>query len=373
MSSTATHDTKRGEDMRARLHVLSEAAAEWKDAFTRWRRLNEPLLRDVDGEAVPDANEEYLLYQTLVGTWPVGLLKPTERDAYRDRILQYMEKALREAKIHTSWMNPSESYDSAVREFVGDLLGDLGTQFCADLNRFVQRIADVGFVNSLAQLVLKATLPGVPDFYQGTELWDFNLVDPDNRRLVDFQARATRLEKILRQADAKFEAAGFAIAQHWPDSDVKLWVTTRCLNARRKWADVFSFGEYIPLCVIGPAADHVLAFARRFDDKRVIAVVPRHFYRLCGGNVAASLRDADGESTANRQIESHQLNSSESRRDSATWGDTCVVLPADCAPTWRCQLSGHVLETRDTAGEATLDIADLFQVLPVALLTVVGE
>jgi (1->4)-alpha-D-glucan 1-alpha-D-glucosylmutase len=363
MSATATHDTKRGEDVRARLHVLSEAASEWGGAFNRWRQMNEQLLREVDGDAVPDANEEYLLYQTLVGTWPVEPLRPSERDAYEKRIVQYMAKAIREAKVHTSWMNPSESYDEAVGAFIHDLFSDAGTAFMTDLDKFVRRIADAGFVNSLAQLVLKTALPGVPDFYQGTELWDFNLVDPDNRRPVDFDNRRQRLAKLQAAADADLERAARAVAGRWPDGDVKLWVTTRCLNARRQWADAFSFGDYIPLSIAGPDADHLIAFARHFKEKCVIAVVPRHVY------VAASLRDADGTSKRSPATGPLQLFESASRRDAATADGTRLVLPDNSARSWRCQLSGRTFETTNAAAEPALAITELFEVFPVALLT----
>jgi (1->4)-alpha-D-glucan 1-alpha-D-glucosylmutase len=349
MSSTATHDTKRGEDFRARLHVLSEATAEWREAFRRWQRMNEPLCREVDGEAVLDANEEYLLYQTLVGTWPVEAMQTVERGVYRDRIVQYMSKALREAKVHTSWMNPSEEYDGAVQEFVSDLLSDAGLSFVADLDQFVGRIADAGFVNSLAQLVLKTTLPGVPDFYQGTEFWDFNLVDPDNRRPVDFEARAQRLAKLPRATGAGLEVAAGERTLRWPSADFKLWVTTSCLNTRREWADVFTFGEYIPLTVDGPAADHVIGFARRLEEKFVVTAVPRHFYRLC-----RRTRTVSDEAVA-------------------TWGGTKLVLPPDCQRIWRCRLSGHVYEAQSGTGESTLDVAKMFQVIPAALLTSQSE
>jgi (1->4)-alpha-D-glucan 1-alpha-D-glucosylmutase len=345
MSSTATHDTKRGEDVRARLHVLSEAATEWRAAFTRWRRMNEPLRREIDGESVPDANEEYLLYQTLAGTWPVDPMQPPERDAYRDRIVQYMAKALREAKLHTSWMNPSESYDAAVSEFVHDLLSDRGAEFMANLQEFVARIADAGFVNSLAQLVLKATLPGVPDFYQGTELWDFNLVDPDNRRPVDFDLRAQRLAKLPRPTGARFDASAAERKLNWPDAQFKLWITTCCLNTRREWADVFAFGEYIPLIAKGAAADHVIAFARRFEEKWAVAAVTRHFYRLCNANTTAS----------------HAVR--------PEWGDTKLALPAECGHLWHSRFSGQVFEVESTGGESMLDVATMFHEFPVALLT----
>jgi (1->4)-alpha-D-glucan 1-alpha-D-glucosylmutase len=339
MSGTATHDTKRGEDFRARLHVLSEVPDEWAAAFNRWRQMNEPLLRNVEGEPAPDINEQYLLYQTLVGTWPDSAMDETERDAYRDRMVQYMGKALKEAKIHTSWVNPSESYDNAISEFVAELFEDKGEVFRQDLEQFVQKIAGAGFVNSLAQLVLKLTVPGVPDFYQGTELWDFNLVDPDNRRPVDFFLRERQLNELLNAADSDIEEFAGELSQRWPDAIVKLWVTARTLNLRRELADVFTFGEYVPLTAIGPAADHVVAFARRHDDKCVVAVVPRLHYRLCRGNMSVN-----------------------------AWDETQLALPAGVARSWQCRLSGRAFDAGDT-NEPILDVAELFQVFPVALLT----
>jgi (1->4)-alpha-D-glucan 1-alpha-D-glucosylmutase len=364
MSGTATHDTKRGEDFRARLHVLSEAAEEWGEAFLRWRKMNEPLRREADGEQAPDVNEEYLLYQTLIGTWPVEPMDSEQLDSYRNRIAQYMEKALREAKVHTSWMNPSENYDGAVREFITELLGDPGKPFRVELDAFVQQIADAGFVNSLAQVVLKSTLPGVPDFYQGAEFWDFSLVDPDNRRPVDFEARERSLQALLKTGEGDLERTADHVASRWPADDVKLWITTRCLNARNEWVDVFTFGEYVPLAVNGPTAEHVVAFARQVEEKCAITIVPRHVY----GCVAASLQDANGKEKRNRIQMSEIIRPSESRRDSATWGNTRVALPEHGPRNWRCQLSGGRFEATTTADGLALDVAKLFESFPVALL-----
>ncbi len=346
LSATATHDSKRGEDVRARLHVLSEASQEWTEAFHRWQEMNRSLVRELDGDPVPDANEAYLLYQTLVGTWPIEPMTPPDRERYQRRILQYMEKVLREAKIHTSWLNPSEAYEAAVREFVGDLLGDKGAEFAADLSGFVRQIADSGFVNSLAQVVLKMTLPGVPDLYQGCELWDFSLVDPDNRRPVDFDARRQSLSRIM--SDAKNDPQSFAksLSGRWPDADIKLWVTSRALAIRREWPDVFSFGEYIPAVVSGAAADHVIAFVRRLDERIVLTVVPRHFYLLTRGG----RRKTNGAPRAD-------------------WAGTQLILPEVAKGAWRCELSGQSVETNDSGAQPALDVAELFAIFPVALLT----
>ena len=354
MCATSTHDSKRGEDFRARLHVLSEAPDEWANAYARWHKMNRQLLTELDGEAAPDANEEYLIYQTLVGTWPLEPMSDADRDAYRDRILQYFEKALREAKIHTSWMNPSEQHETAVRNFITGLLAADEPAFASDVSAFVAQIANAGFVNSLAQLVLKMTLPGMPDFYRGTELWDFNLVDPDNRRPVDYDARRQRLKHLWNAAEKDLPAFASELAARWPDPDIKLWLTTSGLRLRRDLPDVFTFGEYIPLTATGAAADHVLAFARRWENQIVISVLPRQFYRL-------------------RKAQS--LAPETAGLPPADWADTSLALPDDFPSDWLCRLSGQLHttfnepSTSKASRSSRLNIAQLFAVFPVALLT----
>jgi (1->4)-alpha-D-glucan 1-alpha-D-glucosylmutase len=347
MCATSTHDSKRGEDMRARLNVLTEIPDEWARAFERWQKMNRALIREIDGDPVPDANEEYLIYQTLVGTWPTESWTDCERDKYRDRILQYMEKALREAKVHASWMNPSEAYEAAVREFLCDLFGEKGREFAADLTSFVEKIADSGFVNSLAQLLLKATLPGVPDFYRGTELWDFSLVDPDNRRPVDYSARRTRLQNIATATNGGLEKTALDLSQRWPSPDVKLWMTVRALGVRRKWPDLFSFGEYIPLTAVGRHADHMVSFARRLNGECALTVIPRHYYRLT------------------REPSSRKAATSLPR---AEWQDAAIVLPEDFPVEWGCELSGRTVKTKNLNDQRAIAVASLFEVFPAALL-----
>ena len=192
MLATGTHDTKRGEDLRARLNVLAEIPEQWEAAVRRWQFINESKRAELDGAPVPDANEEYLIYQTLVGTWPLEPLDAAGHETYVDRIVAYLDKALREAKLHTSWLNPYEEYDQAVAAFIRAILDNTQSDFVHDLSTLARSISDAGFVNSLAQTLVKICVPGVPDFYQGVEFWDFNLVDPDNRQPVDFAARARR-------------------------------------------------------------------------------------------------------------------------------------------------------------------------------------
>ena len=205
LSATATHDTKRGEDLRARLNVLSELPGPWKEAVLKWRAVNRRFKTEVDGALAPDPNEEYLLYQTLVGAWPFSLPGET----FVDRIDAYMMKALRESKVHTSWLSPDEGYESAVRRFVRAILNPHeGRRFLDLFAPFQSRVAELGIYNSLSQLVIKIAAPGIPDFYQGTELWDFSLVDPDNRHPVDYTRRREALDA-LDQADLR-RAAGEA-------------------------------------------------------------------------------------------------------------------------------------------------------------------
>ncbi len=266
--ATATHDHKRGEDARARLAVLSEIPAEWGAALQRWTRLNAPLKRDLDGPA-PDAADEVMLYQTLIGAWPLDL-SPDDRDglaAFRERVAAWQQKALREAKRHSSWAVPNEPYEQAAQDFLGAVLDpDRPAHVVHELAEFVARIAAPGAVNSLSQLLLRVTSPGVPDLYQGTELWDFSMVDPDNRRPVDFAARADAL--------AAGESPG-TLAGQWRDGRVKLSVLARALALRARLPQTFAQGGYTPLKVEGPAECHCLAYLRELDDTHVITLVTR--------------------------------------------------------------------------------------------------
>ena len=196
LSATSTHDTKRSEDVRARINVLSELPGAWKQATARWARANRRGRSTVEGQSYPSRNEEYLLYQTLIGSWPAEPMDAAQEDVYRDRIVAYMHKAMREAKVFTSWLNPSEPHEQAMTGFVEAVLAPDNTAFRQDFVEFERRVAQYGIYNSLAQLAVKVAAPGVPDFYQGTELWDFSLVDPDNRRPVDYDRRRVLLEEI---------------------------------------------------------------------------------------------------------------------------------------------------------------------------------
>jgi (1->4)-alpha-D-glucan 1-alpha-D-glucosylmutase len=264
--ATTTHDTKRSEDVRTRISVLSEIPRLWRTAVNRWARLNRRHRREVDGHPAPSRNDEYFCYQTLVGIWP---LPPSDREPLDElirRMQVYMEKATREAKLHTSWISPDLGYDAAVREFVAAILDDHPkNRFLVDFRRFHEQVVDWGLYSALSQTLLKLTSPGVPDIYQGQELWDFSLVDPDNRRPVDFVRRRellTQLQAEVAPGDAALLACASQLARNPRDPRLKLLVTWRTLQFRRQNAQLFQRGRYIALPVEGARAKHVCAFAR---------------------------------------------------------------------------------------------------------------
>ena len=265
---TSTHDTKRSEDVRARIDVLSEIPSLWRAAVNRWTRLNRRHHRDVDGGPAPSRNDEYLFYQNLLGIWP---LEPPDAKTLQnlvERMQQYMEKATREAKLHTSWINPAAEYDAAVREFAAAVLKNQPkNRFLAEFRGFHEQIVNWGLFSALSQALLKLASPGVPDIYQGQELWNFSLVDPDNRRPVDFALRQSllkQLEEAVGQNEESLRVMVRELAAHPRDPRLKLFVTWRTLQFRRLHADLFAFGEYIPLAVEGAAAKHLCVFARRW-------------------------------------------------------------------------------------------------------------
>lgn len=277
LASTSTHDTKRSEDVRARINVLSEIPIEWKKHLASWSRLNRRLKVPVGEQLAPDRNEEILLYQTLLGTWPFeGLEDGGAFEAYRARIQAYMEKAIKEAKVNTSWVNPHEDWERAVAAFVAAVLDPMRSErFWGDLLPFQRKLARAGACNSLSQLLLKVVSPGVPDLYQGMELWDFSLVDPDNRRPVDFAER----RELLGSLDARLASGRGALARelaaHYQDGQVKLYVTSQLLRLRRRVPELFLEGEYVPLSAQGERALNVIAIARRLGERSAIALGPR--------------------------------------------------------------------------------------------------
>ena len=346
--ATSTHDTKRGEEVRARINVLSELPREWRSALARWGRLNLRKKTIVEGDPAPSRNDEYLLYQTLVGAWPPGPLTDEALAAFRERIAQYMQKATKEAKTHTSWLNPNERYDQAMRLFVDRLLeGRPGDRFFESIGALARRVAFFGQFNALAQTLLKLAAPGVPDFYQGCELWNLSLVDPDNRRPVDYEQRRA----LLGELKARIESAGGDLAplarellEAGADGRVKLYLIYRALNFRKEHEALFRDGEYLALEIAGAMREHAVAFARRLEQDAVIAVVPRLVARLTGGNEAPPL----GESA---------------------WKDTRVLLPPEIAGRpYHNIFTGQAVGVQAHDGAAELMLKDIFSDFPVALL-----
>ncbi|MGH7465983.1 MAG: malto-oligosyltrehalose synthase, partial [Longimicrobiales bacterium] len=275
LNATATHDTKRGEDTRARIAVLSEMAEEWRRRLRRWMREGDDWKNDVAEEeetVAPSADVQSLLYQTLLGAWPL-------RDvdgAFRDRIKAYMKKAVREAKEQTSWRRPDEDYEQALGGFIERLMAEFGREGVAeDVGAFAGRLAPHGALNSIAQMLLKVTAPGIPDFYQGTELWALTLVDPDNRAKVDYDERRRRLDDIIHVRDTPDGEIARDLLMSWDDGRIKLLLTALALRFRATHRDVFEQGEVIELVAAGSNADHVFAFARRYGDRACITVLPR--------------------------------------------------------------------------------------------------
>ena len=343
LSATSTHDTKRGEDTRARINVLSEMPEEWNRAVYRWRELNRAHKVTVEGADAPDANEEYLLYQTLVGTWPLAPMNDEERAGYTSRLRDYMQKALKEAKLHTSWINPNEHYERAVREFVAAVLDtERSAAFIEDLSEFVRTPSRAGLLNSLSQTLLKTAAPGVPDFYQGTELWSFTLVDPDNRGQVDYEQRRSLLASLRDAGDADTTDFVNNLLERPEDGRVKLYVTARSLNFRRERAELFARGEYVPLEARGRRAENTLAFARAHDGEACVAIAARFFTRLGVGAEGTLALSADA------------------------WGDTTLPLGELGAGRWRDAFTGREFDTHEGGA---LRLSELLSPLPVALLS----
>ena len=270
--ATSTHDTKRSEDVRARVVAISEIPELWRRSLQRWRMANRRWKRMISDLKAPDANEEYLLYQTLLGTWPMrmdGEPESVPTQEYVERIQAYMAKALHEAKINTSWIQPNEEWDGAMHDFVTKILeGTSRSKFLPMFLPVAKEIARLGAINSLTLTLLKLIAPGVPDIYQGNEIWDYSLVDPDNRRPVDYNLRREML-------DALPSATPDELMQTWPDGRMKLFLTQRVLRFRQEHADLFQRGEYLPLHASGTFSECCVSFARQLGDDWIVVIAPR--------------------------------------------------------------------------------------------------
>jgi (1->4)-alpha-D-glucan 1-alpha-D-glucosylmutase len=286
--ASSTHDTKRSEDVRARMVAISELPELWRRSLQRWRLANRRWKRIINEAEAPDGNEEYLLYQTLLGTWPVqpsGVPEAIATAEYIERIQAYMGKALHEAKINTSWIQPNEEWDAAMRDFVGRILDSSPrNKFVPAFLPVVQEIAWLGAINSLSQTLLKLTSPGVPDIYQGNEIWDYSLVDPDNRRPVDYKPRREMLEALPTSTSDE-------LMQNWPDGRIKMFLTQRLLQFRREHAGLFQHGEYLPLGASGTFAECCVSFARRLGDQWIVVIAPRLSSRIGFPPIAERWKD----------------------------------------------------------------------------------
>lgn len=340
LNSTSTHDTKRSEDVRARIHILSEIPRSWAAHLKRWREWNRAHLRQAGGKTAPDANEELLIYQTLIGAWP---LEEAELPGFRDRLRAYLLKAIREAKVHTDWLYPDEAYEAAVLEFADRILESTATnRFLEDFLRFQQNVAYYGALNSLSQLVLKIASPGIPDFYQGTELWDFSLVDPDNRRPVDFERRACLLGGLAQRESAGVASLMRELLESWKDGRIKLYVTARALGFRREHSRLFSEGCYLPLDLSGRRKEQLCAFARRRGEEWAVIAVPQRVTRLAPA----------GEPPLGRRA----------------WGSTRLHLPQEAPDRWSHVLTGELLAAGTGSGRKALALGEVFQTAPLAIL-----
>lgn len=341
MNASSTHDTKRSEDARARLHVLSEIPEEWQKSLLRWRRLNQSLKSTVKGLSVPAPEEEVLLYQTLLGSWP---LDPAEHENYPSRVQEFLLKAAREAKTYTAWVLPDEQHEKSLLRFAEQILSPDAHSFRNDFLRLQRKLAWHGMLNSLSQLLVKITAPGVPDFYQGCELWDFSMVDPDNRRLVDYQHRIQMLEDIRREHGSSPRRFFSKLLKNWQDGRIKLFLTDRALDSRRANPDLYQQGRYIPLQAFGPSEASVCAFARQHQNQWTVTAIPRLTTRL-----SPTGRWPLGEKT---------------------WMDTAIEIPSDAPDTWQNILTGETISAYTSAdGHKALALSSLLRSFPCALLS----
>jgi (1->4)-alpha-D-glucan 1-alpha-D-glucosylmutase len=339
MNATSTHDTKRAEDVRARISVLSEMPQEWQKRLHQWASMNEKYkIAANGGPMVPDWNEEYLLYQTLLGMWP---LEQSEMGRVLEQLQSYGVKAIREAMVHTRWTRPNLAHEEGLKKFIVAILDKKeNSAFLEDFFSFHRHIAFYGMLNGLSQTLLKITAPGVPDFYQGSELWDLRLVDPDNRGTVDF-SRRIELLKSLNQ-DATQEVAGFVreLLKTWTDGRIKLYLIAKALRFRREFSKLFTDGEFVPAEISGEQSQNVTAFFRIFQNQRVLILAPKW---LAGSGMVQN---------PNEQAK--------------FWGSTSIVLP-DGVTSWRNILTSDSIKTQRNR-DAGLSVSEALKDFPVALL-----
>ncbi len=335
LTTTSTHDTKRGEDIRARINVLSEIPQEWDSNIKRWGKINRRKKRAVNGRNVPDRNDEYFFYQTLIGAFPFDA---TEYPTFIERLKNYIIKAVREAKVHTAWLKPDEDYEDAYISFVEEILQPSEeNQFLKEFVPFQKKVAYYGIFNSLSQTLIKITSPGVPEFYQGTELWDLNLVDPDNRRPVDFEKRRSFLRDISSKIETDVLSLITKLFSSKEDGRLKLFMIYRALQAKNENSEVFQNGVYIPIEVRGTFKDHIVAFARNYGNTWVVTIAPRLLTTLI----------KEGELPLGQHV----------------WDNTHIILPEGAPFLWKDAIATQLIE-----GGKILPMSEVLKHFPVALL-----
>ncbi|MGB2667227.1 MAG: malto-oligosyltrehalose synthase [Candidatus Acidiferrum sp.] len=340
LNSTSTHDTKRGEDVRSRINVLSEIPGKWQRHLNAWAKWNASKKEMIASHAVPDRNEEYFLYQTLIGAWP---LADREMPQFRERLEAYVLKAIREAMVHTRWSMPNTAHERGVVKFLQAILEPRrDNSFLSDFLKFQRNIALYGMLNGLAQVLLKMTSPGVPDFYQGCELWDLRFVDPDNRGPVDFDHRATLLREIETRSQEDILRFCRDLVQNWHDGRIKLYLIWKILNLRRQHRQVFFEGQFLPLKASGKRRPNVISFARCKGNSWMVTVVPR-WLGLARAPITLT-------------------------RTEGFWLGSHLLLPMNAPECWVNALTGEKLKTRHLRPGPSLPLKDVFRSYPVALL-----
>ena len=337
LDASSTHDTKRSEDVRARINVLSEMPEEWQKHLELWSGLNAQYKQQAGGVSAPDRNEEYFLYQTLLGVWP---LDREADESLIERVQAHLVKATREAMVHTRWTRPNQPHEDALQKFVAGILSSENREFLDDFRRFQEKIAYFGMVNGLSQTLLKIAAPGVADFYQGSELWDLRLVDPDNRGAIDFARRETALKEIESSEGTDIKEARRGFVEHWQDGKIKLYLIRKALRFRRDHGDLFHEGEFVPLQVAGCHSENVIAFLRRTPSASTLVVLPRWLCRI-----------ADKSGSLPARID---------------WCDTHIVLPPPSPRNWKSILAPTELASQDRQTGACLMLNDLLNDFPVA-------
>ena len=335
LDATSTHDTKRSEDVRARLNVLSEMPDEWEQHLKRWSALNSKHKVNIAGQVTPDHNEEYFFYQTLLGVWP---LDQEASVALWQRVQEHLVKATREAMVHTRWTRPNQQHEDALQSFAARVLSPENREFLEDFRQLQEKVAYYGMINGLSQTLLKIASPGVADFYQGSELWDLRLVDPDNRGQIDFGRRAAALNNIRTAEAASVEGTLRDLVAHWQDGRIKMHLIWKALSFRRSHADLFHEAEFVPLQTAGCHAANVIAFLRKNARGSVLAAIPRWLSQIRRNN---------------QQFD---------------WCDTRLILPAGSPMEWTNLLATPTVAAQNREGETWVSANDLFRDLPVAFL-----